>query len=344
MKKKLSLVLLLITCLITCGLPALSQKESPLFQSKEIISLQATGSIKSIKKNTNDSTFVSVKFHCETEPGKWIEVPSEVRVRGNFRLRYCYFPPLKLKFEKVHIEGTIFEGNKSLKLVMPCRTVFNMNELIRREYLCYQFYETMNTYHFQTRLAKLTLTEESKRKPKTYELLTFLVEDNSKVAKRSDGKIMEVKGLSPLAFDAREAVRNDYFQYMIGNADWSSVYQHNTNVLYADKKYITLSYDFDMSGFVNAPYAKENPPKLGTGDPRERVYRGFCREPEIMEEVRQEYLTKKDTLLAIVDRESANFQEADIKDMKDYLQGFFDILTNDQHFKNAIIQGCRTDN
>jgi len=340
MKKKLALVFLLGIY----GLPVFSQNVTPLFQSREVLQLQATGSVKSIKKNTNDSTFVSVKFQCETAPGKWTTIPTEARVRGNFRLRYCYFPPLKLKFEKADIAGTVFEGNKSLKLVMPCRTISNMNELIRREYLCYQFYEVVSPYHFKTRLSQLKLTEVSKKKEQTYDLLTFLVEDNSNVAKRSQGKIMEVKGLNPAAFEEKQALRNDYFQFMIGNADWSAVYQHNTNVLYADKKYITLSYDFDMSGFVNAPYAHENPPNLGTGDPRVRVYRGFCKSPEAMEEIRQEYLGKQDTLLTIINNETSNFTEFEMKDMLGYIQQFFDILKDDKQFKLAILQGCRTDN
>jgi hypothetical protein len=339
MKKKLALVFLLGIYV----LPVSSQNVTPLFQSGEVLNLQATGSVKSIKKNTNDSTFVSVKFQCESSPGQWITIPTEARVRGNFRLRYCYFPPLKLKFDKKDIVGTVFEGNKSLKLVMPCRTISTMNELIRKEYLCYKFYETISPYHFKTRLSQLKLTEISKKKEQTFDLLTVLVEDNSNVAKRSKGKIMEVKGLNPAAFEEKQAVRNDYFQYMIGNADWSAVYQHNTNVLYADKKYITLSYDFDMAGFVNAPYAKENPPNLGTGDPRERVYRGFCRTPETMEEIRQEYLSKRDTLFALVDKETPNFSEFEMKDMRGYLQQFFDILKEDKQFKLAILQGCRTD-
>jgi hypothetical protein len=99
-----------------------------------------------------------------------------------------------------------------------------------------------------------------------------------------------------------------------------------------------------MSGFVDAPYAHENPPKLGTGDPRERVYRGFCRSPETMEEIRQEYLSKQDSLFAIIDKEAPNFTEMEMNSMRGYIQEFFDILKSDKQFKVAILQGCRTDN
>lgn len=339
MKRKLSLMFLVGTFV----LPAFAQKDTPLFQSKEALNLQATGSIKSIKKETNDSTFVSVKFQYEASPGNWQTLPVEARVRGNFRLRYCYFPPLKLKFNKRDIESTIFEGNKSLKLVVPCRTTSDMNNLIRREYLCYKFYETLSPYHFKTRLANLKLTEVSAKKPHTYDLLSFMVEDNSNVAKRSGGRVMEMRGLSPAAFEEKQALRNDYFQFMIGNADWSAVYQHNTNVLYADGKYITLSYDFDMSGFVNAQYARDNPPKLGTGDPRDRVYRGFCRSETAMQEIRKEYLDKETELQSLIAGESQHFSEMELKDMREYMDDFFRILRNDNQFQNNILRACRTE-
>lgn len=339
MKKRLGLLFLSGLYVVT----AFAQKDTPLFQLKEALNLRATGSVKSIKKNTNDSTFVSVKFQYEEADGNWRTLPTEARVRGNFRLRYCYFPPLKIKFSKQDINATVFQGNKSLKLVLPCLTSSDMNQLVRREYICYKFYEVVSSYHFQTRLANLHLTEVTAKKPREYDLLTFMVEDNSMVAKRANGKIMEVKGLNPVAFEEKQALRNDYFQYMIGNADWSAAYQHNTNVLFADSKYITLSYDFDMSGFVNASYARENPPNLGTGDVRERVYRGFCRSPGAMEEIRREYLGKESLLQGLIDEHRDYFSAAELKDMHDYMRQFFDIVRDDDRFKRNILDACRSD-
>jgi hypothetical protein len=330
----------LVSVLVIVMVPALGQ-DVPLFRSKEPLMLQASGSIKSIKKNTNDSTLVTGKFQYEKAPGEWISIETEARVRGNFRLNYCYFPPLKLKFKKKGVESTVFEGTKALKLVVPCRNTKDKNTLIRKEYLCYQFYELLSPYYFKTRLANLKLTEVSKNKPKEYELLTFLVEDNSQVAKRGNGKILETKGINPGAFEEKQSVRNDYFQYMIGNADWSAVYQHNSNVMFAEGKYIALSYDFDMAGFVDAAYAHTNAPQLGTGDPRERVYRGFCRSTTAMEEIRKEYLGKESAVHALIDQEALNFSEYDLKDMHGYLNDFFNILKEDAQFKRYILDGCR---
>ncbi len=317
-------------------------QDIPLFQTKEPINLRVTGSIKSIKKKSNDSAFVAGKFAYEQATDRWISVPVKARVRGNFRLKNCYFPPLKLKLGKKDVASTLFAGNKALKLVLPCRTSSDKNNLIRKEYLCYQFYQVVSTYFFRTRLAYLELTENSKSKARKYDLLAFFVEDNSLVAKRSEGKVVETKGISPAMFDEKQSIRNDFFQYMIGNADWSAIFQHNSNTLFVGGKYVPLSYDFDMSGFVNAGYAQQNAPTLGTGDVRERVYRGFCKSKPAMEEIRKEFLVKESAIAAIINQEASNFSKYELNDMHSYIDGFFDILKKDQWFQESILDQCRT--
>ncbi len=330
----------ILILLINLSIGTLAQ-DVPLFQAQEPLNLRITGSIKSIKKNSNDSTLVTGKFLYQQD-SQWITVPVQARVRGNFRLRNCYFPPLKVKFNKADVEQTVFRGNKALKLVLPCQTRSDKNKLILKEYLCYEFYQVVSPFYFRTRLANVELTEISRSKPRTYELLTFFVEDNSMVASRSQGKVVKAKATAPSAFDEKQSARNDFFQYMIGNADWSAVYQHNSNTLFVSGKYIPLSYDFDMSGFVNATYAHENPPNLGTGNPRERVYRGFCKSQTTFQEVRQDFLEKESAVFALIENESASFTNYEMQDMKGYLQIFFEILKSDDRFKAAIVDQCRT--
>jgi hypothetical protein len=316
-------------------------QDVPLFKSHEPLNIRATGSIKSIKKNSNDSTFVAGKFEFE-ENGAWKTVNVNTRTRGNWRLRNCYFAPLKVEFKKKEVEGTLFEGNKSLKVVFPCLNTPQKNTLVQREYLSYRLYEILSPYFFNTRPANFHLIEVTRKKPREFDLLIFLVEDNSLVAKRSHAKVVKKKGIHPSAFDETQSVRNDFFQYMIGNADWSAVQQHNSNTLYAGTKYIPLSYDFDMSGLVNAPYAHTNAPTLGTGNPRDRVYRGFCKSNEVMQKVRKEFLDKESAVHAAIDAEPGNMSDYDIKDMHSYIDEFYKILKDDTAFDNAIVGQCRT--
>jgi hypothetical protein len=203
-------------------------------------------------------------------------------------------------------------------------------------------YDLVSPYAFHTRLAMLHLTEVTRKKPREYDLKTFFVEDNTMVANRTNSKVIKNKNIHPVLFDEVQSVRNDFFQYMIGNADWSSVEQHNSNTLHNGTKYIPLSYDFDMSGFVDAGYAHQNAPTLGTGNPRERVYRGFCKSQDAMEKVRKEFLEKEKAVHAAIDAESAAFDEYQLKDMHAYIDEFYTIMKDDRLFADKIIGQCRT--
>jgi len=314
-----------------------------LFSSTTPLHIKATGSIKSIKKNTNDSTFNSGLIHYEVNSGQWDSIKVKARVRGNFRRRTCYFPPLRIKISKRDSKNTLFDGNKSLKLVLPCKTTKDNNQLILKEYICYLFYQQVTLYHFQTRLANLDLTETSSRKKRNYNLLCFFIEDDQHVAERTNASVVKDKKIHPIAYDATLTARHDFFQYMIGNTDWSTTFEHNSNSIFIKPdKFIPLAYDFDMSGFINAPYAQDNAPTLGTGDIRERLYRGFCRDEKVMNNVRKEFLALEPTINATINQYASEFSDYDLEDMHQYLNQFFEILKDDQQFKSKILEGCRT--
>ncbi len=61
-----------------------------------------------------------------------------------------------------------------------------------------------------------------------------------------------------------------------------------------------------------------------------------------MEEIRKEFLDKEPSLYAIIDQEASNFSKYELNDMKSYLKEFFDILKDDDHFQESILDQCRT--
>ena len=52
------------------------------------------------------------------------------------------------------------------------------------------------------------------------------------------------------------------FQYLVGNGDWSHTHFHNVKLMRVGFEYFPVPYDFDFTGFVDAPYA--TPPE-GSG-------------------------------------------------------------------------------
>ena len=90
------------------------------------------------------------------------------------------------------------------------------------------------------------------------ELEAFMIEDIANVADRNRGKRLK-RTVHPLQQDHLSSVQNDFFQFMIGNTDFSSAYQHNEKLIFVDgRQAIPIPYDFDMSGMVNAHYAEMN--------------------------------------------------------------------------------------
>lgn len=329
--------------LVLAALPAQSQSANvtPLFQEQQALQLKLTSSIKDIKKKTNDSTYLPAQLYVRNASGAWDSIAIEVRARGIFRRKNCYFAPIRIKVKKEASKGTILEGNKSLKLVMPCENSGDKNELVMKEYTAYKMYEKISPYHFKTRLTNLTFIEQDGKKSKTHELVAFLIEDDDLVAKRFNAKIMENLNLHPLRLSDTSAIKHDLFQYMIGNLDWSTTFLHNSKImLQPTNRYIPLAYDFDMSGYVNPPYGVPNQ-ELGQEDIRDRIYRGFCRQEPVVQVVRQHYLTVQPDVMSALAAYEKDFPPRTYTTLKQYVEGFYAILKNDGDFKKKIVDGCR---
>ncbi len=314
---------------------------TPLFQNQEVLELKLTTSIKDIKKKTNDSTYLPAHLYVKNASGGWDSIQIEIRARGIFRRKNCYFTPIRIKVKKEDAKGTVLEGNKSLKLVMPCENSSDKNELVMKEYICYKMYEQITPYRFSTRLVNLEFIEKDGKKSKTHQLTTFLIEDDDLAAKRFNAKIMENLNLHPLRLNDTSSLKHDMFQYMISNLDWSTTFNHNAKVMLQPvNRYIPIAYDFDMSGFVNPPYGVANA-ELGQEDIRDRIYRGFCRPEPVVQAVRKHYLSVEPQVMGVLAQYEKSFIPRDYTTMKKYIEDFYAIFKDDATFKKRIVEGCR---
>jgi hypothetical protein len=318
---------------------------SKLFRSQRILPVKLSYSSKEMKKETNDSSYINTKFEYQTSKGNWKALGMQLRSRGNFRLKNCTFPPIKLKIKKDSAKGTIFEDNKQLKMVMPCSSQSGNNDKVVKEYMAYKFYEHLSPYHFKTRLLEVDYTDLASKKPKNHKFKGFLIEDDKVVAKRLNCKVMKRK-VHPMAQDKVCSVRNAFFQYMIGNTDYSVAYGHNIRLFFIDKNTVPVPYDFDMSGLVSAQYAvvsQINNETIPIENVRQRIYRGFKRPNDVFQKVRQEYLGQKDAIFKIIEDCKPMFDnDNEYEEAKDYIQGFYEILINEAKFSKQIVEAART--
>ena len=321
-----------------------SQKEldsDQFYADQTPMEIKLNYSNKNMKKKTNDSTYIKTDLAYNYQ-NEWKTIPVELRARGNFRRAKCYFPPIKMKMKKSNYKNTIFDGNKKMKLVIPCRTDDEKNDNILKEYLAYKVYELVSPYHFKTRRVNIEFTEPKGKMEKTYSLKGFLIEDDSKLEKRFGGKVVE-QFVHPLAMDGIGSVQHAIFQYMIGNTDFSVAYQHNGKLLYnSEKKFIPLPYDFDMTGWVSPSYGFGNP-TLNLSSLTERLYRGFKRDVELMTEIRGQFLKNKDQIIAVVNSLKSEFDsQTAFEEMNDFMMSFFAIIEDDNKFNKEIVAQART--
>jgi hypothetical protein len=125
----------------------------------------------------------------------------------------------------------------------------------------------------------------------------FFIEDVGDVARRNGTSEVRAGERIPLAWlSPADGARYGLFQHMLANHDWSmragppgDSCCHNAKLIgtAAPGQTVPVPYDFDYSGFVDAPYA-EPPSQLRLSNVRQRQYRGYCaHSPQGLEAARE---------------------------------------------------------
>lgn len=214
-----------------------------------------------------------------------LRLPAEFRLRGITRRtsEICDFAPLRVDFTGNPPANSIFANQNKLKLVTHCRSNPGFQQNVLLEYAAYRMFNLLTPLSMRARLATIDYVDEDGRAIATR--VGFFLEDSKDTAKRNDMRAIEVGEPIPVTFLNPEAAgRYALFQHLIANHDWSmragppgDECCHNAMLIgvAAPGQAIPVPYDFDFSGFVNAPYATA-PDELGISDVRQRKYRGYC--------------------------------------------------------------------
>ena len=212
----------------------------------------------------------------------------ELSPRGFSRrtLGICQFPPLRLNLSGER-QNTIMQGQNRLKLVTRCRAGANYEQLTVLEYTTYRMFNELTPISFRVRPVRVTYRDNGGRRREETQF-NFLIEDVGDLARRNNRVALEVqtREIASTQLDPEQSAIVGLFQFMIGNLDWDSVEGHpgeecchNGKLLAASAtsrtNVVPVPYDFDYSGFVNAPYATP-PAGFTTQNVRQRVYRGYC--------------------------------------------------------------------
>lgn len=252
-----------------------SSSRRGLFDSDEVLAITLKGNTRELMNDRSDyprnHSFV---LSCTMDDNSQTSIPVEIKTRGHFRKlkENCYYPPLLIQFPGTgNISTSLFSGQSKLKLVMPCKG----DEYVVREWLVYKIYNLITPKSFRARLVKVRFDDTNNKKT-AEPFYGILLEEEKQMAARNNAVAVEEK-LKPEQTQPDAFLTMAVFEYLIGNTDWSVEYLQNIKLLKTESssQRVTVPYDFDHAGIVDAPYALPAD-ELQMRSVRERRYRGYC--------------------------------------------------------------------
>ena len=149
--------------------PAFS-KNRPLFDSDAPLKLTISSKIDDLtdKRKHSKDPYDAVVIVTQDD-GSTVSLNAKINARGESRRTvYCAFPPLSVEFtDKSQLKGTVFRGQKTLKLVTHCKPNKRFEEYTALEYLAYRIFDAVTPLSFGVRMAEVTYADTEGDKPFT---------------------------------------------------------------------------------------------------------------------------------------------------------------------------------
>jgi hypothetical protein len=317
----------------------------PLFASDEVLELTLSADFSVLESDRREETPERPgTVTLQTADGSRVVLGVQLRTRGDFRKERanCSFPPLRLNLETSQAAGTVFEGQDKLKMVGSCRpNRSSYEQLVLQEYLAYRAYALVSSTAFHVRLARVTYVDES-GEGEPSERFAFFIEDDDALAVRLGARVLELpegRKLPPRLIDPPTEARMAVFQYMIGNTDWSDDVGHNVELLDRGGRALTVPYDFDFSGIVDAPYSIPHP-RLGLRSVQERLFLGWCWPGLDMDPVLETFRGLRGEILGLY-RGFPYLEDGERERAISYLGAFFDDIETTERAQIRFLRDCR---
>ena len=337
----------MIGTILSAALAAAAAPATPLCADDAPISINIQGPLGEIARSAERSSMP--RNGVLAIAGTAGTLPIRLSPRGITRRKSetCSFPPLRVEFAAAPAAGSLFGGQRRLKLVTHCQQPESFQQYLLLEYSAYRLFNLIDPVSFRARLATINYSEPDGRK--SVRRVGFFIEDLEDIARRNgfaDAKV-GVR-INPAQLDPRYAARVALFEYMIGNIDWSmhagpvgDECCHNIRLLTAAPArppYIALAYDFDYSGLVNAPYAVP-PEGVKVSSVRERIYRGYCRHNGQLLAVAADARARRPALEAVYSNIPAMSERTRARALS-YLAGFFKDIATDDMIRAKLLKTC----
>lgn len=334
--------------LITC-LPGLSTftLAAPLFDSDEVLDVVIEAPVRDLEKQRLKDPQFTGTFRYTDASGTEHALAIDVTTRGKSRLEMCDYPPLRITFNPVETQGTLFEGQRRLKLVTQCMAGSRGAGWVHLEHGIYRAYNLMSDYAYKTRKLNVIYRDTNSSR-RDWLQPAFILEPDKQLAKRLGRERIRPPKVGPLQMSIVETTYNLLFQYLIGNTDFAIKRGskgegccHNGRV-YARPggrdDWVVVPYDFDFAGIINANYASPDA-RLPIRRVTTRLYRGFCWQNDLLPEVIELFNQhRSDIELALL---PAELSKSKSRTVKKYIDDFYEIVNDSKQLQKRLFDKCR---
>jgi len=273
-------------------------------------------------------------------PGKdenvLLELPARIKTRGNMRKKVSYLPPVKIDFGKSALDSCGFLKMDDLKIVFPAGSDRRYQQLLYKEFLCYEIYALIDSNYMRTKLVDISISWEEKER---FAFTGFLIEEKKEYARRKNLNVIEKGKLVAEVMDRSCFLKMLFFQFMIANTDWAVDARHNFEMVKLPnvKRPVAMPYDFDYAGFVGQHYAVPDP-RLGIESVQERFFYPHYKMTETeFEEMVTYYLSIEKDVYTVCKNASYMEDKTRAKSL-DFLKSFFDALRERDAVRELMVK------
>ena len=328
------------------GLPG-TAVAAPLFDSQETLPVVIEAPIaKLLRQRKNEPEFAGTLRYTDAA-GQEFVLDIIVEPRGNSRLDMCDFPPLKIRFDREKTAGTLFEEQRSLKLVTQCLRNRSADDWVFLELGVYRAFNVITPRSYRTRELVVTYRDtESRRRDQVDP--AFFIEADREVGKRLEMVRIRPPRVEPTQMSLAHTTHNMLFQYLIANTDYSVKRGssgegccHNGRVFArpgAQGSFTILPFDFDQAGIVDTNYAI---PAAGLGVRRvtQRLYRGFCWQNEALIDSISLFNENRQGIEAAFHADGISRNRA--RRLQRFIDGFYDTVNDPAELQKRLLDKCR---
>lgn len=314
-----------------------------LFELDEPLTLTMEFNIKEFRKTRRKDEYHKANMTCHVSESFEVTHPVRVKARGEFRRDECTMPPYWINIRYAGIEADSLRDVRKMKMVTRCKAAGTYRNLVLKEYLVYKIYNLLTPISFNVRLVRLKYIDTGREKKNVSESWGFFIEPEQMMARRLGARMIKSDKLSLRTVNPEMMDLVALFSYMVGQGDYSVTGRHNLKILALanppPQGFVTVPYDFDYCGFVDAPYATPGE-TLGILSVKERYYLGACRDKSIHLKTLEELAEYQDEIVDLI--MGFEYLDEDVRnDMVAYIASYFVESERDRFVEAYLDATCR---